>query len=586
MFSRLKRSLAAFSGVLVLGLNGAILYDMLHEREQLRVEAHQTTQNLTRTLHRHAVESFASVDKTLSGIAEVLRVRPDSYTRGSPEVMAFLHRRLDTTPVARAILVVGADGRLLHDTSLTEPEDLDLSDRAYFLAHRDTHTTDAYIDRPLKGRRSGQWLISVSRRLEHADGSFAGVVVAVVRPEAFAAVYATVELVSDGTVVLMHRDGTVMARHPDHEQHIGRSAAGNVLFTEYLKAKPSGTQELVSALDGRLRIVSYESSEHVPLVTAVTVGKDAVFAGWYRKAGIAAGVAALGTGFILLLTWLLLRELKRRERTLIELQASAAALRQSEAELLAAKEASDAANQAKTRFLANMSHELRTPLNAILGFAETLELEIFEPLGPKQREYIRDIHRSGEHLLSLINDILDTAKIEAGRYELHEARVDLDALVHECLQHLDPLSQAGGVRLSGGGGGIAVSADGRALKQMLLNLLSNAIKFTPPGGHTTVAAVLGETREVLIQVADTGVGIPASDLPRVMQPFFQADSAHTRRHDGTGLGLPLVKALAELHGGALVLDSAVGQGTVATIRLPAQRVLATPRARVPSPAAV
>jgi len=574
VFSRLKSGLLAFGIVLVVGFNAAIVSDVVSDRSRRIAEAQQMTTNLTRTLYQHALDSFGSVDKTLSGIAEVLDVRTDRFERGNPDVLAFLRRRLKTTPEARAILVIGANGQLLHDTDTPDPADLDLSDREYFKVHQASRLTGPYISPPIRGRTSGQWMISVSRRLDHPDGRFAGVVVAVVRPEAFATHYATVKLEQNGSVVLMHRDGTVMARHPDHDRHIGQSAVGDALLKQ-LTDTPAGTREFVSALDGHLRLVSYESSVHTPVVTAVTLGKEAIMAAWYRKAGVATGVAVFGTGLVAWLTWLVLREVCRRERAVEDLMASERALRNSEAELLAAKNASDVANQAKTRFLANMSHELRTPLNAILGFAEALELEIFAPLAPKQREYITDIRRSGVHLLSLINDILDTTKIEAGYYELHEEQVCLESLIHECLQQVSPLATQKDVALNiyAPVGALTLTADGRALKQMLLNLLSNAIKFTPSGGKVVVAATVAPNGDALLQVADSGIGIAAADLPVVVQPFFQVDNSLTRQHDGTGLGLPLVKSLAELHGGGLVLDSAVGLGTTATIRLPAHRIL-------------
>ena len=251
-------------------------------------------------------------------------------------------------------------------------------------------------------------------------------------------------------------------------------------------------------------------------------------------------------------------------------------IKQREAELLEAKLASDAANRAKSEFLANVSHELRTPLNAILGFSEVMTNEMFGPLGgPRYRDYARDIHKSGEHLLELINDILDVAKIEAGHYEPRDDEVCVNSVLEGCVRLLQPRVEAGGVTLSTAiqRQGLYVRADERALKQIVLNLLSNAVKFTPTGGWVKVSATVHADGGMSLSVADTGIGIAAEDIPRVLLPFQQIDSSLSRRIEGTGLGLPLAKSLAEAHGGRLEITSALGQGTTVTVQFPAERVV-------------
>ena len=242
----------------------------------------------------------------------------------------------------------------------------------------------------------------------------------------------------------------------------------------------------------------------------------------------------------------------------------------------------EAANRAKSEFLANMSHELRTPLNAVIGFSEIMIHDAAGRLGgDKYREYAGDIHASGVHLLELINDILDIAKIEAGKHTLHEQSVEIDNIIAACLRLIGERAENAMVELVrlAGGEGLALRADMRACKQMLINLLSNAVKFTEPGGRIAVGVRIDAMGDLLLSVADTGIGIDAKDIDNVVKPFFQADGSLTRRHYGTGLGLPLVKALAELHGGGVMIDSALGVGTNVTIRLPAYRVL--PLAAIP-----
>jgi len=235
-----------------------------------------------------------------------------------------------------------------------------------------------------------------------------------------------------------------------------------------------------------------------------------------------------------------------------------------------------AANLAKSQFLANISHELRTPLNAILGFSEMMKDEILGPLGSAQyRGYAADIHDSGALLLSVINDLLDLSKIEAGKYELHEEDCDSGAILRGAMRLVAERADAAGIGLREE---VAAElprlhADRRLVKQILLNLLSNAIKFTPTGGRITVSAELDETGGLQLTVADTGIGIPLDQMERVLQPFAQVENIMTRSHSGTGLGLPLCKALADLHGARLLLTSELGVGTTVTVAFPRERTV-------------
>ncbi len=234
-----------------------------------------------------------------------------------------------------------------------------------------------------------------------------------------------------------------------------------------------------------------------------------------------------------------------------------------------------AANRSQTEFLANMSHELRTPLNAIIGFSDLmLTLKDTGSLSGKFLEYIKSIHDSGTYLLDIINDVLDLAKIEAGKSELSEEILDLRRLIEASVRLIKPKADENGLTLTLG---IAehvsrIFVDERKVKQILINLLSNAVKFTPAGGKIAVTAQIGPGGRLEIIVADTGVGIAQQDLEAVLNPFAQADSGLNRRFEGTGLGLPLSKAMAELHGGELTLRSVPDVGTTATVGFPASRL--------------
>jgi signal transduction histidine kinase len=245
--------------------------------------------------------------------------------------------------------------------------------------------------------------------------------------------------------------------------------------------------------------------------------------------------------------------------------------------LLEAKQQAEVASKAKSEFLANMSHELRTPLNAIIGFADFIEQEPLGPLGnPRYREYVRDIARSGKHLLDIINDVLDVARIEAGKAELHEEEVALPALVEDVLKIMGRQIERARLQLARAFDPAPprVRADARALRQILLNLVSNAVKFTPEGGTITIALARRPGAGMALSVSDTGIGIAAGDIPKLMQPFAQVDNVYRRKHQGAGLGLTLVRSFAEMHGGRVQIESAPGRGTTVTITLPESRVLA------------
>ncbi len=254
-----------------------------------------------------------------------------------------------------------------------------------------------------------------------------------------------------------------------------------------------------------------------------------------------------------------------------------------EAELLRTRDEAESASRAKTQFLANMSHELRTPLNAVIGFSEILNRELFGTLGEaRYRDYARLIHESGEHLLHMVNDILDMSKIEAGKFKIVKEPFEVGPLVRSCCDIMRHTAEQRSLSLIVDiEPGIAeLPADKRACKQMLLNVISNAIKFTDPGGWVRVSAkAVG--RHILLSVSDNGIGIAEADLPKLGKPFVQANNSYDRSYDGAGLGLSVVKGLAKLHGGKLELVSTLGSGTTVSIILPLDS--ATESVEVPMP---
>jgi cell cycle sensor histidine kinase DivJ len=271
--------------------------------------------------------------------------------------------------------------------------------------------------------------------------------------------------------------------------------------------------------------------------------------------------------------WCVLTVRRMSPTRLVAALRDARAQRTREAELEDARAKAEQQNAGKSRFLANMSHELRTPLNAIMGFSDIMRQRLFGPMSDRYAEYAELVHESGAHLLELINDVLDMSKIEAERFELAREAFDARDAVAAVLRLMRGQAERQGVTLRGdlSPESLEAEADRRAVKQIAFNLVSNALKFTPRGGTVTVSVhPVGGLLEIV--VTDTGVGISAEDLARLGRPYEQAGDAD-QRQAGSGLGLSLVRAFARLHGGEMVMESALGEGTKVTVRMP---VLAQP----------
>jgi len=262
---------------------------------------------------------------------------------------------------------------------------------------------------------------------------------------------------------------------------------------------------------------------------------------------------------------------KRLMATIADLRASQQRSAELAEKYAAEKTRAEEANQAKSKFLANMSHELRTPLNAIIGFSEIMASGMFGPLGAeKYQEYCRDIHDSGQYLLDVINDVLDMAKIEAGRIRLEFEDLKLDPLLAESMRVVSARAQEKQVALTARiAPDLGLRADRRAIKQIALNLLSNAVKFTPQGGRVTVRGRASD-HCIVLAIADTGIGIPKDALAKLGRPFEQVESQLTKSYQGSGLGLAIAKSLAELHGGRMKIRSTLGKGTTVVVRFPTE----------------
>ncbi|MFS2014561.1 response regulator [Azospirillum sp. CT11-132] len=492
---------------------------------------------------------------------------------------------------ADAIWIYDADGRAVLESASFPNRIADFADPSGLEALRGG--ARLHVGAAQTVRSGGQPpVFPVSRPLYDDEGRFVGMASATIRVDSLTDFYALLGVEFDPLIGVYGPAGEVIARRPATLESAGKSVAGGLLFQSKLREAPEGQFLLQSVLDGVSRIAAYRTVRDYGLVVLTGIGRDEAMADWRTRTlhtvletivGLLAILAMLGWG---------LRYLDRERKAQVALAEAHSAVERTSAErdetarLAAeldkardmaetARRAAEAANHDKSEFLAGLSHELRTPLNAVIGFSDLIAREAEGPVGtPSYRQYAANVRDSGQHVLELINEILDHARAEAGALTLEEGPCDLEDAADFAVRMLTPRAEHAGVLLSA----VVEPAvrnlhgDDRRIRQILLNLIANAVKYTPSGGSVTLSAALDDGMPV-IRVIDTGLGIPAEDIDRVLEPFARAGNAASREAEGTGLGLPLTKRLVELHGGTLALRSTLGVGTTVTVRLPASRLL-------------
>ncbi len=561
--------------------------------------ARQTSIEHAQMAAERSAQAFAAIETTLgvftSHIEYVLATTGELAARSDMFKSMFVGA-LEDLPHLAAITIIDSKGNIILTVGGNRAETRPAALAEYLRLHRTTGTASFHLVETSPDQSSTASLITITRRIDDSAGNFSGVVVARVAAELIMDFYDVTTGSGRFGAALLTEQSRVLS---SSEKFLG--SAGNLLGRQIgLRPSPPGRDALPSVEVGESQVASGYIAAAVPIadwpLTALVAYDPATVL--RSSMGIRFGLTAAAVIVIFagIMAFLILSrnygkqhnailQLKENRQELAHqvseledskkrLEKQGNQLKHMADELILAKQSAEQGNRAKSNFLAQMSHELRTPLNAILGFSEIIRDQVFGADCPERYAgYADDIHSSGHHLLDIINDILDLSKIEAGKMELNEQPVDVGEVIEEVRRILAPRADDSGLELISDLPDTLpeVKADRRSVKQMLINLVGNAIKYTPSGGRVTVSvAIIDSTCR--ISVADTGIGISQEDLPNVLSPFGQV-SAVDRSRGGTGLGVPIVSAMARLHGGDLQIESEPDVGSTFTVTLPKERII-------------
>ena len=564
--SRLVKFLAVGSGFMAMAIILGTVLLIIHLRQSAVKETEHDLTRLDIVVSDQTERTLQTVDLVLKDTQKYLETKESfsiptfNKTFGTRDVFDLLGSEAGGVAQIDTIGLIDSKGRLVNFTRFWPIPKINVSDRDYFIKFRDNPSLESLISEPFEYKINKTPVILIAHRLQAPDGSFAGLLTAVIRVDYFTNLYEDIYLGPGTAISLFRRDGLLLARYPEVKQIGQQFTYVQAAFMRILEHGGAGVIRGTGFLQGQPDFIATRALKNFPLAVNVIMNDDDAFAEWRKQRNAIAGAAAVMVGMLLFLTFLLSRHL-----------AAYAKLDEARIEALRAAEGrarAEAMNQAKSRFLANMSHELRTPLNAIIGFSEMIERRIAGPLHQRYQEYATDICMAGAHLLTIVNDILDLSKAEANALKLGSERLDVAVIVAEVDRLVrEQAKQARITFLTKLPPDLpAALGDRTRLRQILINLVSNGLKFTPAGGSVTVSAQ-GKKDKLVIEVSDTGIGIAEKDIPSALRPFEQIDNSLARKYNGAGLGLPLTKHLVELLGGSLTIKSRINEGTTVAVEL-------------------
>lgn len=567
----------------------------IQDRSTRLATAHQTSLEIAHTAAGHAAHTFESVGITLGLFARHLEHLLANNGQFEAESTLFL-RAAEALPDLAAVTVIDANGDTVISVGAYPAETQPATIAEYLRSHQETGSTSLFLVRFAPDHGSGSMMISITRRFDDPAGELGGLVVARLRADFFKEFYGVTRSAGSFGAALLTEESRIVTSSGNFLDSHDNIPGERISFSQ----PPSGDRALPSIAVGDPQVIGGYVGAAVPVVGWPLTALVAYSPGAILKASMgvrfglsAAAIIIVLAGFFAFLILsrnygkqcqaiLQLRENRQElahqvselEDSKRRMEKQGDQLKQMADELIIAKQSAEQGNRAKSNFLAQMSHELRTPLNAILGFSEVIRDQVFGANCPERYvDYANDIHSSGHHLLDIINDILDLSKIEAGKMELNEQSVDVAEVIEEVRRILAPRADDSGLELVTELPDALpdLKADRRSVKQMLINLIGNAIKYTPEGGKVTVSVAI-EDGACRFSVADTGIGISQEDLAKVLSPFGQV-SAVDRSKGGTGLGVPIVSAMARLHGGSLQIESEPGVGSTFIVTLPKERII-------------
>jgi signal transduction histidine kinase len=576
MLSLRRRVIIAISVIAFIVIAATVAVS-LKQRTETLVGAERQLTTISKLTAERTSQAFAAADllaRSIQALAMKKSVTDDEALEVRTRAAGFhtdlvgLQRLL---PQVDSAAVVDADGHLLA-TSRAIPVPAKVAVEPYFFTLKQNPELGLVVSEPVFATIPSKWMIYLARPLM-ADGKFIGAAVVGLPVEYFETYFSTIDIGPSQSISLSNKDNILFALWPRIADRIGKPLYG----ASSDLSLPGSRLVTRTSSKGDDWIVARTSfmAQETPFWIGVAQPRDAILQPWRRSLIWIVFFALINLAILGLLAGLILRAVHEEERWSTAILERETRLSTQAVELALARDVAETANRVRGEFLANMSHELRTPLNAVLGFSELLEKELFGPLGdPRYNEFVRDIYSSGKHLLEIIGNILDLAKVDAGKLEIYEEEVDIEEVMRGCIRLMRDSANASGVtmELRLPLSPLQLRADPTRLRQILLNLLSNAVKFSAGGTRVLLTAEEDEGGLVL-KVIDHGIGMTAEEAVLAMEPFQQIDNSFSRRYQGTGLGLPLTKSLIDLHGGGMEIESAPGQGTTVTVILPKWRIL-------------